>query len=501
MKSVFRLLAVSTFALGLVFASAQTGGAVAPGEAKFRVVKSISGSKGEDQAGRFVILDPRTIFYIPDDRKVIAYFEWDGPLGPHHFEGVWKNPDGKISIVSDFTYEAKQKRFAGYWELLLSETMQTGLWTVDARIDGESAGSHTFQIISAAKPFIAESTRKILSIADLYKKSTAATVRIENLSEKGAVQREGLGFVVEGGAVLTAFQVIDGAGRLRITPASGVAVETDQVSAVQRWEDWAVLKPALPAAQEFFTRAVTGAWSVGEHCLTLNTNEAGALTIVDAQITGIQKVPNAGERISVSIQLDRKAIGAPLFNEFGEVVGLIGGVPFPGALSPLEFTFAFAQQRYSPYPSAAIPISKVKPGSEPSSLSQLAADGTLMPAVVPVINTARSAIAKKIEYKTSYPDAQDERFVYKKTENQVTALVIWHPQKKLKASVSFRLFNLNNRLIAESKPGKKISFDPSAPFVASTWPIALSSLPNDTYRVDVRIDDETAWRGFFRVTD
>ena len=46
-------------------------------QSKFRLVRSISGSKGHEQAGRYVIDDPRTVFKVPDDQKVLVYAEWE----------------------------------------------------------------------------------------------------------------------------------------------------------------------------------------------------------------------------------------------------------------------------------------------------------------------------------------------------------------------------------------------------------------------------------------
>ena len=127
-------------------------GGVAASEPRFRVVRSVSGTKGSQEGNRYVIQDPRTVFYVPDDKQVIVYFEWDGPPGTHNFEGYWKNPEGKVVAISDFKFEAKDKRFGGYWTFLLLEQMPTGLWSVEARIDGETAGAHTFQVLATARP-------------------------------------------------------------------------------------------------------------------------------------------------------------------------------------------------------------------------------------------------------------------------------------------------------------------------------------------------------------
>src|SRR5436309_14255732 len=119
--------------------------AVAPAKpalsSAYRVIRSISGANGHEDNGRYLIDDPRSVFVAGKDAKVTVYFEWEGPMGPHHFEGLWKSPEGKIVLISDFRYEAKAKQFSGYWTMLLSESTPSGEWTLEARIDGELGGS------------------------------------------------------------------------------------------------------------------------------------------------------------------------------------------------------------------------------------------------------------------------------------------------------------------------------------------------------------------------
>ena len=79
---------------------------------QFRTLRSVSGGSGHEANGRFVMDDPRSVFMAGKDAKVIVYFEWEGPLGPHHFEGLWKSPEGKIVLISDFRYEAKAMQFS-----------------------------------------------------------------------------------------------------------------------------------------------------------------------------------------------------------------------------------------------------------------------------------------------------------------------------------------------------------------------------------------------------
>ena len=46
------------------------GGAAQAVQSKFRLIRSISGSKGHEQAGRYVIDDARTVFKVPERSPV-----------------------------------------------------------------------------------------------------------------------------------------------------------------------------------------------------------------------------------------------------------------------------------------------------------------------------------------------------------------------------------------------------------------------------------------------
>lgn len=171
----------------------------------------MSGSRGKQKEGRYILEDPRTVIHIPHDRQVIVYFEWQGPVGKHRFEGFWKNPEGKVAVISDFEYEAKQPHFAGYWTLLLSESTPTGLWTLEARIDGEYAGSHIFQIIpNSEPPPIPDPQPQPLAPAEIYERLKAATLFIERFDADGNRVSTDSGFYIGESEVVTAFQVSAG---------------------------------------------------------------------------------------------------------------------------------------------------------------------------------------------------------------------------------------------------------------------------------------------------
>jgi hypothetical protein len=54
---------------------AQQAGGLAAAPSPVRMVRSIVGAKGEQRNGSFVMTDPRSTFYVPDDHEVIVYFE------------------------------------------------------------------------------------------------------------------------------------------------------------------------------------------------------------------------------------------------------------------------------------------------------------------------------------------------------------------------------------------------------------------------------------------
>ena len=68
--------------------NAQQAGGVAASGPRVKMVRGVAGTKGEQRGGTFVMSDPRTTFFVPDDRQVIVYFEWESVRGTHHCEGT-----------------------------------------------------------------------------------------------------------------------------------------------------------------------------------------------------------------------------------------------------------------------------------------------------------------------------------------------------------------------------------------------------------------------------
>jgi hypothetical protein len=253
-------------------AHAQTSGS-APSGSPYHVTRSIAGAVGHEDNSKFVMDDPRSLFNAGKDAKVIVYFEWDGPVGPHHFEGLWKSPEGKIVLISDFRYEAKTKHFSGYWTMLLSEGTPSGEWNLEARIDGEPAGSLSFVVTGSPVAHVPAPPQP-LNLADLYRKAMDATVVIGKLGPDGSIVEKSTGFWIGDGQILTSFESIDGASALRLVPNSGVETKTDQVLAWNRWQDWAVIKVDA-APKSTLKRGPSTAVEVGGRCSFSSGDRSG----------------------------------------------------------------------------------------------------------------------------------------------------------------------------------------------------------------------------------
>lgn len=475
---------------------------------QFRALRSVSGSSGHEANGRFVMEDPRSVFTAGKDAKVIVYFEWEGPLGPHHFEGLWKSPEGKIVLISDFRYEAKTKQFSGYWTMLLSDSSPSGEWSLEARIDGELAGSHSF-VITGSPSVTAGSTpppRQPLAMSDLYKQVLEATVTLEKVASDGSLLDRSSGFWVGNDTLLTAFEALDGAASLRVLFPDGSSTSTDEVLSWNRWQDWALL--SVPRTKGPFLKRATNSVNVGDHCVFLEKGASGS-RLTDGTITGKNTFPRAGERLLLVSAATAMSIGGPLLDEFGDYVGVIGGTILPGA-SAMRMLDLLGESR-SPkggpivYENGAmaVPILQVPEGAPTSastSLKELDRRGEFVPPVTKsgLIGFAQLAVGTgKRGNPANTP--HEYRWIFGRREGHATVLVNWQPTTKAKGKAMLRVFNSDNQGVVESKP-ENLTLTPGN-FLASSWDVPVANLAPGIYRVDLLFAEQTVWRDFFRVTD
>jgi hypothetical protein len=481
---------------GLAFAQNATVGTTQDQAPQFRVIRSVTGSKGVPHDNDLTITDPKTVFHVPEDKQVIVFFEWEGPTGLHHFQGTWRSPDGKAFSVSDFQYVAQETRFRGYWTLTLPEAVPSGLWALEAQIDGQQAGTQTFQIIAPDPP---------PSAATIYQRVVAASVFIDSLDADGQVFSQGSGFFVAPGYVITAFQIIDGASTLQVRLPNGTRVTLDQATAWSRWEDWALLKIDGANIQPLEFAKSTD-YKVGDVCYAFDAPQGDSRTIQNVQITGVQSDPKAGKRMSLSWNGMLRSIGSPVLDNQGQVIGLLAAGIVPGEAN------VFRSMTAAPYsaivssrsdPFLVTPITKVVVGTDASqtSLADIAKRGTFIPPMAHTRYLLSGALCKDfkmVEGATEIIPVEETR-EFSKNKGTMAVVVSWMESGKVHTTEELHFYDADNHEVAQSKP-RKLNLDANR-ITSTGWKTDVATFPVGIYRVDVVADGKVQWRTFFKITE
>ncbi len=450
------------------------------------------------------------MFYLGKDTKVIVYFEWEGPPGLHKFEGNWKNPEHRVVLVSNFQYSASGKQFSGYWSMLLSGSEATGMWTLEARIDGESAGEYSFQLISdpnaPAPPPPPPPPRQPLPTPELYKRLSDFSVYIDKIDPRGKAAVRGSGFYLDDGRLVTSFENVEGAAKLRVILPSGAVQEVSSLRAWNRWQDWAVLAMSGDK-QAGLPRAAAKSWTVGTPGFYLEAASGSGRIIADGTIVGQNTYPRAGPRVNLAGVPSRATIGSPLVNEFGDVVGMVGGALAPGAdsvgSSMLPPPTDNPTQPYFARDGLAVPIDLIPatlPDEQPTTLEDLAQRGQMVPLVDSDHQIIFAGLALTLEKgQGGLPSPSNSRQVFSHRDQKIWVYVSWNENLKFKGTATMGVYDVDNHPLGVSNP-QKLNLRSGA-LSMSTWEIPLGTLPVGVYRVDVSQGDDIVWRRFFRVTD
>jgi hypothetical protein len=471
----------------------------------FHLINSVSGSKEVTKNAQETITDPRTVFHVPEDNQVVVVFEMEGPTGAHHLEGQWRSPDGKVLSVGDVDMQTYTPKFFCYFSLTFPESVTPGLWAIELQVDGHPSGVHTFEIVAKPKPAppppVAPPTA-----ADVYQQAVAASVFIDNQDSDGELLRQGSGFFIGKGLLLTAFQVIDGASSLQIDFPDGSRTTANQVLAWNRRQDWAILKVDAPKAPAL-ERAKDGSWRVGDVCYLLGAPNESSRTIQNVGITGMQESAEAGGRLSTSWTGEPLSIGSPLLDNYGRVIGVLGGTLLPGieTLSRpdgREYILAGVAIENGATP-LVVPISAIPEqlnSNQPVTLSALDAEGLFIRPVTrdtQVTNGVLCRNYRQLGHVAFTPEGQTSQF--SRANDSLGVVITWTPNTKTKSTAQFQVYDIDNHLVGRT-PLQKIDLEPRVT-AYSAVKIALTSLKPGMYRIDLLLGDMPEWRGFFRVTE
>lgn len=387
--------------------------------------------------------------------------------------------------------------------MLVSDATPSGEWNLEARIDGEPAGSLSF-VITGSPVAHTPPPPQPLSLADLYRKAMDATVIVEKLAADGKAVEKSTGFWVADRQILTSFESIDGAVSLRISLNSGAQVQTDQVIAWNRWQDWALLK-VNASPKSLLKRGANAAANVGDHCVFLERGALGT-KLTDGSVTGTNTFPRAGARLLVASGVSPESIGGALLDEFGNYVGVIGGSIVPSA-NPIRILALLSDPGSSSTldwdtTGLAVPQALLPPApsnAAPTSLADLASRGEFTPLVIKSnavrYMTVASAVTKE---PGSIPFPENSKLIFSKSDNKASVFVSWESLSKEKVAYSLQIFTADNKLVTASKP-KEISLAHGR-YSSTTWDLPVGLMSPGIYRIDLLVNDKTSWREFIRIT-
>jgi hypothetical protein len=472
--------------------------------ASFRFLKSQSGPGGRIVENRFIFDEVRNRFVYPQDKTLTVYFEWEASPGNHVLSAFWKDPTGRTASISpDIKMETKTANLNAYWIYEVNPSDQSGIWTVDIRIDGEPAGSHSFELVTPEqrKAEVPLPPPSPPSLDRIYESAQRSLVWIYKLDEAGRHTDTSLGFVVGPDRIATAFQSIDETLKVEVEFADRHKAICEEVWACDRFQDWALLKVQTDQVPPLANSEGTLV-PVGERYLVFNVEKEDIRVIGGVDITARRTVPGFGERIQLSPFPASEAAGGPLLNPNGMVVGIVGGSITPGS--------RFSRRAMSVSPglwsklnaeTAATPINVLPPPNrfQPASFQSLLDRGVLTIPLTPTPSLLYGGSARSVGKRSndlSTTDASE----FSHRDQFAWIYTLWQKKdKNAKGVVSAKVYDSRNRLVVDVTP-KRVSL-PGGPPLRVAFDVPLDKFSPGVFRVDVLWNDQPAWRTFFTVTD
>jgi len=455
------------------------------------VLKITSGPAGIESQGTFVLTEERSVFSRTSDREVIVLFQWDGVPGPHKLVAQWRSPDGGLTSTSTVDYVARDRRFGGYWRLTIAPTMPLGTWTIEVTVDGQPAGRHTFEVRDE-KVGTAVAKRP-LAPPELYERLNRMFVVLERATADGQQLEPAGGLLGNGGRIYTSLAAIDATDVVRAVAADGSRRALGSVLAMNRSQDWAVLGDG-PQHEASLPVAAPDTVKIGDRCYSIEGATVGGRVLAEGSITGQGELPGAGRRLLAGFLTTGGTPGAPVLNEYGELIGVIGGGPIAGANRLMDTLRFRAELKGTPI----IPFTAFRVQEQPAdeTLAALQQRGQLIAPLSGSEHVVSGGFARSIEKRNATP--VDQKDLFSVGERTFAVFITWNPRQRLRGQVQFRVYDAANRLQMESKPSRADYRKDQ--FINTHWVGPLPSPPG-LYRVDIVFNDRPAWRGFFRVID
>jgi S1-C subfamily serine protease len=468
------------------------------------MVRSLSGPSGKVDGAKFIIEEIRNRFVYPQDSSLTVYFEFKAPKGEYVLTAYLKDPQERVkSIAPDLNIRTVDDNLNAYWIFMLDETQESGIWTVEVRVNGKPSGSHFLDLVVPESYRVkVDETPPMPTMNELYSSLSKSLVWIHKTDGVGRRVELYSGFVVDRDTVMTAFQAIDPAVGIVVEFAGGRKAASDEIVALDRLRDWALIRvntgdapPVVFGAPESIV--------IGEPLIVFSTGQGTSRIIGTVNISGRTELPGFGERVYTDPRLPPVAIGGPLLDYYGRVVGIIGGSLVQGAPRPRAFTVdqtIFADQSALVGDINIVTIVPVDKAFLPSAqrvmtLQELRDNGALTP---PLTESPVTVFATTIkEVSRDHVITVNRRFSRK--EN-IVIYTNWQYKKGVrKGTASIVMYDAINRL--RTQPIVQELNIPVSGIYQFAAEFSAAALEPGWYRVDVSWDGLPVERLFLYVTE
>ncbi|WP_428266622.1 S1C family serine protease [Haliangium sp.] len=168
----------------------------------------------------------------------------------------------------------------------------------------------------------AAGARSELAPAEIAQRSMPAIVRVEARSGQGS--GVGTGFVIASeGRIATNLHVIGGSSEIEVVLLDGTRLPVPTIAAIDPERDLAVLLVTPPEALPVLNLGDSDVVLAGDPVVAIG-NPLGVLdyTVSDGLISSVRRVSEELTVLQISAPISQGSSGGPLFNRYGEVIGI-----------------------------------------------------------------------------------------------------------------------------------------------------------------------------------
>lgn len=157
-----------------------------------------------------------------------------------------------------------------------------------------------------------------LTAKEIVQRTSPGIVRVE-----AGESRIGTGFIVAEGLIATNLHVVAGSSEIRVVLYGGTPVPVSRIAGLDPERDLALLAFTPPKAVPALTLGDSDAMAAGDSVVAIG-NPLGVLdySVSNGLLSSVRVVNEKLTVLQISAPISQGSSGGPLFNQFGEVIGI-----------------------------------------------------------------------------------------------------------------------------------------------------------------------------------